>query len=207
MLALEIIIVDDGSPEPATIEEQYPWPVSVIRMPRKPNALNPCVPFNEGVSAASGETLVITNPEVVHRTPILKRMADELLVCGDRGYIAAACQAANGLWYCHNTEMKSDREMGRAPSPPGAGLHFCAMMETEFYETIGGFSEEYRHGQGFEDNDFLWKLHAAGANFRILDDCVTEHADCPRTIWPKGGHAVNRKIFESKWPTSQELLR
>src|SRR5690348_5602322 len=72
--ALEIVIVDDGSPEPAVIDDSYPWPVSVIRLPSKPHALNPCVPINRGVEKSTGDKIVITNPEVVHRGPILRQM-------------------------------------------------------------------------------------------------------------------------------------
>jgi GT2 family glycosyltransferase len=95
--------------------------------------------------------------------------------------------------------MKSDKEMGRAPSPRGAGLHFCAMLTKELFEDVGGFSEEYRGGQGYDDNDFLWKLNDAGASFRIMDNCVTDHVDCERCVWPKGGHKRNKEIFENKW--------
>lgn len=164
------------------------------------------MPFNAGVSKAYGEKLVITNPEVLHRGPILAQMSAALDDLGENGYVAAACQADSGVWYCHSTLMPSDKKMGRAPSPPGAGLHFCAMLHASFYNDIGGFSEEYRNGQAYDDNDFLWKLHAAGAKFKILDECVTEHVACERCAWPKGGLARNRKIFEDKWPTSLELL-
>ena len=119
--ALEIIIVDDGSPEPAVIDDNYPWPVSIIRLPSKPHALNPCVPINRGVAKAIGDKIVITNPEVIHREPILQRMA---AVSRSDTYVAAACQASNGIWYCHSKLMLSDKAMGRAPSPKGAGLHF-----------------------------------------------------------------------------------
>src|SRR5678816_3794186 len=75
--ALEIVVVDDGSPEPAILEDNYPWPVSIIRMPRKESALNPSVPFNVGVQAASGDIIAITNPEVVHQAPFLREMVRE----------------------------------------------------------------------------------------------------------------------------------
>ena len=68
---IEIVVVDDGSPEPAEIFGAYPWPVNVVRLPAKEIALNPCVAFNAGVAASCGEIVVLTNPEVIHRAPIL----------------------------------------------------------------------------------------------------------------------------------------
>ncbi len=198
---IEIVIVDDGSPEPALAQGEFPWPVKVIRLPRKDAALNPCTAFNMGVAAASGDVIVLTNPEVIHRAPILGDMEVELKVLGPKGYVAAACWAARAeWWYCHSTKMPAAESVGRARTPRGAGLHFCAMLARDLYNEIGGFSEEYRDGQGYEDNDLLWKLQAAGACFKIRDDLVTEHHDSPRSEWPAGGAARNLAIFEAKWP-------
>jgi len=200
IMALEILIVDDGSPEPAIIDDQYPWPVSIIRLSPKDFALNPSVPFNIGVAKASGDIIAITNPEVIHREPILARMREELEALGPSGYVCAACwDTEKEVWYCHSHLCPPGQKMGRARIPSGAGFHFLAMFYRSFYEEIGGFSEEYRDGQGFEDNDFLWKLHHAGASFRILDDCITDHVACERCEWPKGGHQRNKQIFESRW--------
>ena len=197
---IEIVVVDDGSPEPAEIFGAYPWPVNVVRLPAKEIALNPCVAFNAGVAASCGEIVVLTNPEVIHRAPILGAMARELERMGPRGYVSAACWGVkNGWWYCHSTDMPRDADVGRAAMPKGAGLHFCSMLTRKFYDEIGGFSEEYRDGQGYEDNDLLWKLKIAGARFKICDDLVTDHYDAPRTQWPAGGAARNRAIFEARW--------
>lgn len=186
---IEIIVVDDGSPEPAIVDDK----TKLIQLPHKSYALNPCVPFNVGVEASSGDIIVLTNPEVIHRGPILDRMMTELT---DDSYIAAACwNEDTKVWYCH-TQGPEPSKMGRASIPPGAGLHFCSMLERGLWNTIGGFSEEYRHGQGYEDNDFLWKLHDAGARFLIMDDCVTDHIQCTRCEWTGPS---NKVLFESKW--------
>lgn len=198
---LEIIIVDDGSPERPDISSDYPWPVRLIRLPDKAHALNPCVPLNYGAASASGEIIVLTNPEVVHRTAILGPMRDRLRELGPKGYVAAACWG--GWWYCHSKLMPAAETVGRAKMPEGAGLHFCSMLYRDFYDSIGGFSEEYRDGQGYEDNDFLWKLHRAQARFEIMDDQVCDHLTCPRSQWPAGGARRNKDIFTHNW--SQEL--
>lgn len=197
---IEIVIADDGSPEPATVVGEFPWPVRLVRLPTKAAALNPCTAFNAGVAASSGDVLVLTNPEVVHRAPILVDMLEQLIRLGPKGYVAAACWGVKKeWWYCHSTKMPAPEEVGRAKMPEGAGLHFCAMLSRRLYEEVGGFSEEYRDGTGYDDNDLLWKLHVAGARFHIADHLVTDHYDCPRTQWPRGGAARNRAIFESKW--------
>lgn len=197
---IEIIIVDDGSTEKPNLSGPYPHQRIVIRLPAKDHALNPCTAFNAGVAAASGDIIVLTNPEVIHRSPILGRMAAALADAGPKGYVAAACWGIKHCWwYCHSTDQPNAARVGRAFMPKGAGLHFCSMLNRSFYEDIGGFSEEYRDGQGYEDNDFLCKLEAAGAVFKICDDLVTDHHPCPPCQWPKGGAARNRAIFESKW--------
>lgn len=189
---IEIVVVDDGSPEPAIVDSQ----TTLVRLPLKDHALNPCVPFNVGVKVATGDIIVLTNPEIIHREYIIDRMAMALDGAHDR-YVAAACwNETSKTWYCHSQGPTAE-QMGRALIPQGAGLHFCAMLTRDLYEEVGGFTEGYRNGQGYEDNDFLWKLHYAGAVFHIADDCITDHIACPPTVWPSGN---NRALFESRWP-------
>jgi GT2 family glycosyltransferase len=192
---IEVVIVDDGSPQPARINGGYPWPVRVIRLADKEHALNPCTPINIGVKESDGDIILLTNPEVIHQTRLVLEMANSL---GERDYPAASCWSVSGnRWYCHSTDEPLSN--GRAKMPEGAGLHFCTMIRKSFFNEIGGFDEAYREGQAYDDNDFLWKLHEAGANFSIRDDLVTQHMDCPRCNWPKGGLDRNRRIFEAKW--------
>ena len=193
---IEIVVVNDGSPDMPETEGA----ATVVNLPLKEKALNPCVPFNRGVEASSGEFVVLTNPEITHINPILDGMRAECERLGPKAYVAAACWSpSRKWWYCHSEKGPEPKKVGRAPMPKDAGLHFCSMLRRSFYDEIGGFSEEYRDGQGYEDSDLLWKLAAAGAAFKIRDDLVMEHVETTRSVWPKGGLARNRKIFERKW--------
>lgn len=195
---LEIIVVDDGSHD-FWIGKDCSGMI-FVHLPVKDVALNPCVPFNYGVAVSSGEFIVLTNPEVRHTKTILTEMMAECERLGPNAYVAAACWSpAHKWWFCHSTLEPHDASVGRAPKPKGAGFHFCSMLRRSLYDRIGGFSEEYRDGQGYEDNDLLWKLERAGTRFKIMDDLVTEHVECPRCEWPKGGHERNRLIYERKW--------
>lgn len=206
---LEIVIVDDGSPERPRLDGDYPWPVRLIDLPPKDHALNPSVPLNRGVAQALGDIIVLTCPEVVHRAPILAAMREKLESLGPKGYVSAACWGGT-WWYCHSTLMPPPEVVGRAKAPEGAALHFCSMFNRSLFNEAGGFHEQYRDGLGYEDSDFLWSLHKAGAKFAICDDLITDHLPCPRSVWPAGGAARNRAIFESRWPnvnqTTEELV-
>lgn len=192
---LEIVIVDDGSGDLPDVGG-----ARVVTLPRKNVALNPCVPFNRGVAASTGEYVLLTNPEVVHRAPIIPAMWDECRRLGSNAYVAAACfNAAKGIWSCHSRLAPAPDGITRAPRPKNAGLHFCAMLSRAFYEDVGGFDEHYRDGQGYEDNDLLWTLFAAGAWFETRDDLITDHLHCERCLWPSGGLVRNRQIFYRKW--------
>ena len=77
----EIIVVDDGS-EPehmlSDLPSVFPF-LKVIRMdPAKKNYVNPCVPFNAGFRAATGDIVVLQNPECLHTGDILQHLKDNL---------------------------------------------------------------------------------------------------------------------------------
>ncbi len=173
----------------------------------KEQALNPCVPINRAVEASNGYITVLTNPEIYHPTAILGDMLDELVKIGPKGYVLASTWSIeHKRWYCHSTiTSKVNATLGRLPLPKGSGLHFCSMMYRKFYDEIGGFDEDYRDGQGVEDNYFALKLHEAGATFRMMDNLMVEHTSTP-TIWPPGGITRNSEIYRKKWSHVPEAL-
>lgn len=187
----EIVICDDGSPVPVVAPG-----CRVVSLPMKDHALNPCVPINRAVAESSGDPLVLTNPEIEHRTPVIERMAEGI---GPDDYVMAACLDESGAWLCASHVCPGGS--GRGAMPEGAGFHFCAMLHRELFERAGGFDEEYRAGQAFDDNDWLFRLQRAGARFRLRDDLVVWHHRVP-CRWPTGGHARNRMLFASKWGVS-----
>jgi hypothetical protein len=189
-LGVELSICDDGSPVPA----RAPHGVTLTRLPTKDHPLNPCAPMNRAVEASSGDIIVLTNPEVRHEGPVLREVLDLL---DERTYVAARCRGIGyriaGVWLAG---PDADYSLyGRLPVPPGAHFHFLAAMHRSLWERVGGMDEDYRHVQGCDDNDLLWRLHRAGARFRCAEGVVTQ----PRsdTHW---GLPHGRDLFFSKWP-------
>lgn len=196
---MEIIIADDGSPVPLVLDTEYPWPVTVLRLPGKNEAKNPCLPFNEAAKVAKGDVLVITNPEILHDSPVFPQMLESLKKLGPNGYVLAACWCPDeNKWHCHSTLRPL--ELHGIQHPKGSGLHFCAMMNRSLWDGIGGFDNAYRDGAGYDDNDLVMKLGAYGAKFMIRDDLVVTHPkNGARTQWPDGSFARNAEIFVGKW--------
>lgn len=198
-LDMELVVVDDGNAEPYRAPK-LPFPVRVVRLPAKSNPLNPCVPLNCGVAAARGDVIAISGPEMMHTTPILQAMRDEL---GDdaKKYVLAAVWYVDGkTWHCHSTNKRSDNGDVGSMLPPGADYHFMSMLRRSLWDASGGFDEDYREGAGYDDPDFVLRLHRAGAKFLIRDDLVVEHIRRgARAEWTPHMFARNRAIFLSKW--------
>lgn len=196
---MEVVIADDGGTVPLVLDGEYPWPVTVLRLPAKDGAKNPCVPFNEAAKLAKGDVLVITNPEILHTDPVLPEMLKSLKKLGPNGYVLAACWCPDeDKWHCHSTLRPL--ELHGIQHPKGSGLHFCAMLQRSLWDGIGGFDPAYRDGAGYDDNDLVMKLGKYGAKFLIRDDLVVTHPkNGARTQWPEGGFARNAEIFISKW--------
>lgn len=192
---LEVIVVDDGSPEPFRAPS---WEaVRVIRLPAKAGPKSPVTCWNEGVRAARGELVAISCVEVLHYDPVLEQMADELVRLGPKGYVLAAAWCPElREWHCHST----GGSRGAPALPPGCGRAFLGMMHKALYREAGGWDEDYRDGAGYEDMDFVRRMLAAGALFSIRDDLVVIHPKQNATIrWPAGAFERNRALYEQKW--------
>lgn len=190
-LDLEISICDDGSTPPAAA----PPSVVMTRLPKKRQPLNPCVPINRAVEASSGEIVVLTNPETVHEGPVLYELLE--LLEDEDDYAVAPCYGVGyrvpRVWLAG---PDADYSLyGRLPVPPGGHFHFLAAMHRSLWDRAGGFDEDYRHVSGCDDNDWLWRLHRAGARFQVSEGCVWQ---------PKGGGwpglPHGRELFRQKWP-------
>lgn len=185
-LDLEISICDDGSPDPVVAHGCV-----VTYLPKKDIGLNPCVPMNAAVRASSGDVIVLTNPEIEHSEDVLSGM---LSMLDSRSYITVACRDVDGRWLA-GPEVDYRAE-GRMPVPAGAHFHFCAMLTRDLFEEAGGFDEDYRQGRACEDNDWLWRLNAMGAEFKLAPGVVwhreTRHAY-------SGSGRTNRDLLLSKW--------
>jgi len=176
--------------------------VTLIRLPKKDGPKNSCVPYNAGAAIAKGNYIALSSPEMQHNMAILEAMRKECYMGGDKAYVMAACWCPDQKrWHCHSgMKRPTDASDVGAYIPEGANYHFMTMMSKTLWDEVGGFDEEYRDGAGFEDPDFVRRLHKAGANFIMRDDLVVEHPrKGARAEWTLPMFDRNRALFLSKW--------
>jgi hypothetical protein len=121
-------------------------------------------------------------------------MQQELEGIGRHGYVLASawCPESNE-WHCHSS-IRTPRNVW------GTGLSFFGMMYKDMFFRAGGFDERYREGAGYEDNDFINRMLAAGVEFKIRDDLKVIHPKTDaRITWPHGAFQKNEAIFYDKW--------
>lgn len=197
-LDLEVIVVDDGSPEPYSAPAST-LDVRVIRLPGKDGPLSPSVPLNRGVAAARGDTIALSNPETLHVKPVLERLR-EAAADGMTYASAAVWCCEQQRWHAHSTVDRSDDGDVGSFLPKGAQYHFMAVLSRRLFERAGGFDEDYRDGAGYDDADFIMRIARAGARFVTLDDeIVLHHRAGARARWPQAGFRRNRALFLRKW--------
>lgn len=196
-LDIKFSVCDDGSEQPPSWAGLAPSHHGGVlhTLPRKTKALNPCVPINIAVRQASRGIIVLTNPEIEHREPVLYDMLDALE--GPNDYVMTGCRnVGNEAWYAGPLTRRAPLD-GREPIPPGTHLHFCVMFHRELFERAGGFDESYRAVQGCDDNDWLWRLYALGdVNFKYVPGVVWHHST--RHAWT-GTPAQAAAMLKRKW--------
>lgn len=193
---LEVIVVDDGSPTlPARDvvgkggSGELGFAVKLIELPIKQGPLNPCTPINRGVAESDGEFIVLTNPEITHRSPLLWEMRETIQKLGPKTYAHAA------VWGLQSASWHTHSILNNA-------YHFLCMMHRSLWDEAGGFNEAYREGYCFDDPDWLQRTLKAGAKIVWLDHLIADHdqgGDAkhwrPREEWNR-----NESLFHSLWP-------
>lgn len=192
-LGIELLVIDDGNAEPFEPIETA-LPVRVVRLPQKSGPKSPVTCWNVGVREARYDVVGLSCIEVLHQRPVLEEMAATLAALGPQGYVLAAawCPEQHD-WHCHSTKP--------VPTcPPGTGLAFLGLLHRSLYWAAGGYDELYRDGAGYEDRDFIWRLHRAGARFVIRDDLAVIHPKTDATIrWRPEAFGRNEALYRSRW--------
>lgn len=197
---LQIIIVDDSASDPILYEKliKYPLYITFIEINRQAKCwLNPLVNYNIGFKYIKGDKIIIQNAEVCHIGDIISDMLNRLQ---DNTYIVYDVRHVNGfsgnkLLYSsandYNTVMGLNiYAMWYQARHFKRNLHFLVGLNLETFKRINcEFSYDCTYGFGYDDDDFLLKIVAAGINI------LTVHHD-------EGNHVFGIHQYHVSSPSS-----
>lgn len=193
-LEVELIVVDDGSTTDQRLEdvvERFPF-MNIVRLePENKWYRNSCVPFNCGFEYATGELVVIQNPECFHYGNILEFVN----INGQKGkYLSFACFSLDknttdteSLFYdplnlkqlikTHDRVVQHDGDLGwynHSIHRPAA-YHFCSAIHRDDLFALGGFDERYARGIGFDDDEFVHRIKSKPLEIQFADQEIVLH--------------------------------
>jgi len=93
---VEVIIVDDGSDDSQRCEKLQGYcglNIKILQIDKKKKTwINSCIPFNKGFQQASGEIVIIQNPECLHIGDVISYAVSNL---DDKNYLTFSCYSVN----------------------------------------------------------------------------------------------------------------
>tara|TARA_R110000772_G_scaffold249530_2_gene363801 strand:- start:2037 stop:2825 length:789 start_codon:yes stop_codon:yes gene_type:complete len=213
----EIVVVDDGSSEEHVISEEdlkpYGIDIKVLRIkPEQKTHVNPCVAFNVGFNNASGETIIMQNPECFHMGDVLSYVNENLK---DNQYTSFSCWSADpdiskkiqdmagegvesikGMIGDFGTKDTSKTSWGAWYNHPQYRpklYHFCSAIKKKDLIDIGGFDPVYANACGYDDDSIVWSINKKGMETKVVDDPFVIHQYHPALCDSSKG--TNHSLF------------
>ena len=175
---IQVILVDDSSRDPVDINQlyKYDFTIELIRINRQIKCWsNPCVNYNIGFEFVRGGKVIIQNSEVCYIGDVLSYINQTVI---DNKYYVFDVKASRNydtnqhiynksnltadiydediwdMWYQHYIHRNFH-------------YHFLCALTRDTFDRIGGFSYDYSHGSGYDDNDFLIKIK--NQNIKVIN--------------------------------------
>jgi hypothetical protein len=191
----EVILIDDNSNDSNTLNtiyKKYSFPIKYryITKEEKGKRVNSGLAYNIGFSMASGDVIVIQNPECYHYTDILgeiTKMNLELFYYTTE--VISSPSFSVNEYIINNLNMNKmniieylkkennstyNNGWYNSPNMPydRQHMHFCSIISKSKLDMLGGFDESYSDNYWYEDNEFLFRVKKILMPIFILDSLV-----------------------------------
>lgn len=175
--SFEVVICDDGSPEPlapavAPFESRL-----ALRLISQPNA-GPAAARNHGARMARGSILAFTDDDCIPAPDWLERLAARFERNPDQLVGGGMTNTLPLDPYATATQLLMDSVYEYHEERP-AGQRFYSTtnlaVPADRFRQIGGFSEDYLHAAG-EDYDFCARWNESGFGASYAPDAIVGHA-------------------------------
>ena len=192
-LNFEVVIVDDASKEEERLEDipsMFDYDIVLHRIsPEEKTHVNPCVAYNKAFSLASGDVIIIQNPECFHVGDVISRASS----INEGEYLSYHCYSLNKEETTKITEwnpkeelphinlqeksISSDGDSGyyvhRTHRPDA--MHFCTAITKTDLDKLGGFDNRFANGYAFDDREFFDRILRLRLSIIHIDNPMVLH--------------------------------
>lgn len=143
----EIIVVDDGSEIEHDLSDVKG--IKLIKIPKNNKSWTcPVIPYNLGITKATGEWIILQNPEVKYEDgDFLKFLIEngESDVYYSTHVLSLNPDGSPSSWYSH-------------PEHKNNFYHFCTAIHRKNLDKLGGFNPEMKDGVDYDDDEFVKRV-------------------------------------------------
>lgn len=226
---IEIIIVDDASDEDQSVynfidDIDHHKVIKLITIKKEQKTwVNPCIPYNIGFKQATGDIIIVQNPEIMHIGDCVTDVVNNL---NERDWMSFNCWGSPSFSVNKSFESKTDMEIndflhnvsnrigGNSVERDDVGgwlnhykkhfvaYHYLAAIYRKDLFTImdGGFNEEFKNSVGADDDEFIKRLIYNNFTFKIRK--ITDSS-------PVGIHLFHEKPKQMKqfnWRVNKKIF-
>jgi glycosyltransferase involved in cell wall biosynthesis len=180
---IEIIIVDDGSNKENKVDFDF-IEYKVIRLEKPSTWRGPCIAYNAGFKAATGDVIMLNGSECIHAGDItgyvFKNMKEKTYLAFST-YMAKEKDSFKDIDWNNNTEqqirerIKPQSSFWGVHSSIGNSIPYCGVINREDLDILGGYDERFAGGIGYDDYDFTERIYNLGLKMPIIDEPFVIH--------------------------------
>jgi hypothetical protein len=182
--------------------------------------VNPCIPYNIGFKHATGDIIIIQNPECLHVGDVISHAVNSI---NDSSYITYSVvaiidsnvnqmnrirelrvdklfeQNVNSVIdvnHINNTDVINKNHWYNHPIYRPRHFHFLSAITNDNLKSIGGFNEEYALGAAWDDADFVVRIQRMGLKMFIVPPNVVYGIHQPHNFITKVRRRVTKDLMQ-----------
>jgi GT2 family glycosyltransferase len=174
--AFEVVVVDDGSPQPVVPPEVATPASPIIRIIRQPNA-GPSAARNRGVREAGGELVAFTDDDCRPTPTWLESLVSAHQQCTDALVGGITFNGLTDDVFATTSQMIIDLVYEHFNRDHTAAYFLTSnniLCSRAAYSELGGFDTTFFRA-GAEDRDFCDRWRASGRPLRLVPEATLEH--------------------------------
>ncbi len=221
---LELIIVNDASNYDQQLEDVgclFPnLDICIVNISKESKTwINPCVPNSIGISKATGDVIILQNPECFHVGNVIRYVEENIRA---NMYIVFGCYSVDSdkteqllhlkdatvsnvgsllapMANVHVSKAGANRWYQHSKYNPVA-FNFCAAITKQDLDDLGGFDTRYAYGIAKDDKEFILRVRRKGM--------VVNYVDSPFVIhqWHSYTDYSNAELFAKNTKLYEELV-